>query len=155
MADRPYVKDEVAPLLVGACPSFEKSEEWADFWSDYGDEPDLLSYLLVSAFVRHLINLKVAGNTSEFESVFTLVEDLHVHGDAYVRELATVGILEDLQNTNLHRDGTSPEDFVAYLRPISRWWWEELYLFWAGKGLLGTSGRPRPPGMPDPQSNVE
>ena len=73
-----------------------------------------------------MIDLKVAGNTAEF-----LVEAMHVRGDSYVQELATVGILEDLQNGNLHHDGTSPNDFVQYLRPISKWWWDELYLFWA------------------------
>lgn len=151
MSERQYVRTEVPKLLIQACPSFETSEGWTEFWADYGDEPELLNYLLVAAFARHLIDLKVAGSTKEFEAIFELIEEMHVRGDPYVRELATVGILEDLQNTNLHHDGTSPEDFVSYLRPISKWWWEELYLFWAGKGLLGTSGRPRPAGMPDPQ----
>lgn len=154
MAERQYVRAEVPELLVQACPSFNGTEEWSEFWSDYGKEPELPYYLLVSAFVRHLIALKVVGKTDEFDAVFELVEDMHIRGDSYVRELATVGILEDLQNTNLHHDGTSPGDFVSYLRPISKWWWEELYLFWAGKGLLGTSGRPRPPGMPDPMGKA-
>ena len=151
MTDRTYVRTDVPRLLVGAWPSFEKSAEWTEFWKDFGDEPEVLDHLLVSGFVRHLINLKLTSNTAEFDAIFDLVEDMHILGDSHVQDLATVGILEDLQNTNLHHGGTSLEDFVQYLGPVSKWWWDELYRFWDGKGLLGTSGRPRPPGMPDPQ----
>jgi hypothetical protein len=154
VVERQYVRAEVPQLLAQACPSFKDTEGWTEFWNDFGDEPEIPDYILVSAFIRHLVDLNVADKTEAFDAVFDLVEGLHLHGDSYVRELATVGILEDLQNTNLHHHGSSPEDFVPYLRPVSKWWWEELYLFWDGKGLLGTSGRPRPPGMPDPQAEV-
>ena len=51
---------------------------------------------------------------------------MHVVGDDYVRELATIGFLEDLQIANLHHDGTQPDDFVPNLKPVSLWWWEEV-----------------------------
>jgi hypothetical protein len=150
MIDRSYLRNDVPQLLIGASPSFERSDDWTEFWKDYGDEQEVLHYLLVAAFVRHLINLKLTNNTAEFNAIFELVEEMHILGDSYVRNLATVGILEGLQNMNLHHDGTSPDDFVRFLGPVSKWWWDELYWFWDGKGLLGMSGRPRPPGMPEP-----
>jgi hypothetical protein len=104
-----------------------------------------LPYLLAGAFIRHLASLNVQGRREEFGAVFDLFERLHTEGDSYVSELATVGFLEDLGNGNMHRNGSKPEDFEKYLRPESRWWWEELELFWSGKiPYLGGSGRPRP-----------
>jgi hypothetical protein len=50
-------------------------------------------------------------------------------GDPYVSEAATIGSLEDLQNTDLH-DGTDPEQFRPYLLPESARCWDELYGFW-------------------------
>jgi hypothetical protein len=120
MTDIAYVREGVPRLLIAASPSFEKSAEWTEFWNDFGADVDVLDYLLVSGFVRHLINLKLADETGEIDAIFELVEQMHIRGDSYVRELATVGILEDLQNTNLHHDGTSPADFVKYLRPVSK-----------------------------------
>jgi hypothetical protein len=80
-----------------------------------------------------------------------LTERLIADGEIYVHNLAVVGILEDLQNSTVHSNGVSPSDFETCLRPWSRWWWEEVHLFWAGKiPRIGLSGRPRPSGMPDP-----
>ena len=132
--------------LFGACPSFRSSSWWSEYEVDYGSEPDPMDYLLASAFVRHVVDLHVAGREDEFPAIFRFFERLQLEGDDHVRELATIGFLEDLQNTNLHHGGSSPDDFVPFLEPDSRWWWEELTLFWAGRldGPVGSSKRPRP-----------
>jgi hypothetical protein len=139
---------DVEPLLLKACPSVQANPdrlEWHKDWDD-ADEPPL--YLLTADFVRHLTALNAAGDRRDFPAVFQVVEDLHRNGDPYVRELATVGILEDLQNTNLHPEGSKPDDFIGYLLPVSKWWWEEVELFWEGKVVpIGSSGRPRPDDM--------
>jgi hypothetical protein len=44
--------------------------------------------------------------------------------------LAVVGFLEDLQNGNVHPDGSSPSDFRAYLGPKALRSWESLNGFW-------------------------
>lgn len=140
-------REGVEALLLQACPSFVDNPdrlEWHKDWdSDPEQEPPL--YLLVADFIRHLTRLNAEGKRNEFDMVFALIDDLHRHGDDYVKALATVGFLEDLQNTNLHPEGSRPEDFIPYLRPVSRWWWEEVELFWEGKVVpIGSSGRPRP-----------
>ena len=130
-------------LLVEACPSFGTSDRQCEFDKDVGDKET--EYLLAATFIRHLVALHVQDRHKEFEAVFDLIERLCLQGDPYVRELATVGLLEDLGNTNLHYRGSTPQDFEKYLRPQSRWWWDELELLWAGKiRYLGGSGRPRP-----------
>jgi hypothetical protein len=99
---------QVMQLLIDACPSFAGSpghREWTEEWAD---EEDPLLYLLASAFVCHLASLNAAARREEFQAVFALVEELHLRGDEYVCELTTVGFIEDLQNTNLHCDGSRP-----------------------------------------------
>jgi len=68
-----------------------------------------------------------------------------LEGDDYVRELAIHGFLEGFQTSD------RPDDFVPYLLPVSKWWWEELELFWDSKvERLGSSGRPKPAEMSHP-----
>jgi hypothetical protein len=63
------------------------------------------------------------------------VEQWHVSGDTYVKEAATVGLLEDLQNTNLH-EGTDPDAFRKFLGPESERWWSKVVRFWSEGRLL-------------------
>ena len=140
-------RGEVESLMLSACPSFTDNadrHEWHKDWdSDPDHEPPL--FLLVADFIRHIARLNAEGNRDEFDAVFAVIDDLLRYGDDYVKDLATVGFLEDLQHTNLHPEGSRPEDFIPYLRPLSRWWWEEVQLFWEGNAIpIGSSGRPRP-----------
>jgi hypothetical protein len=141
-------RPDVEPLLVRACPSFKASSARQEFHQDYDAEPEPPLYLLASVFVRHLAELNAAGDREEFSAVFDVIEDFHLRGDQYVCELATVGFLEDLQNTNLHPANSHSADFVPFLGPVSSWWWEEVELFWEGKVIpIGSSGRRHPPNM--------
>jgi hypothetical protein len=141
-------RNEVEALLLNACPSFAENPDRLEWHSDWDEEADKPLYLLVADFVRHLTALNAIGKRSEFPAVFKVIEDLQTQGDHYVRELATVGLLEDVQNTNQHPEGSKPEDFLPYLLPVSKWWWEEVELFWQGKVMpIGSSGRPHPDGM--------
>ena len=42
-----------------------------------------------------------------------------------------MGLLEDLQNTNLHTE-TEFEQFRPWLLPESAKWWDKLHGFWEG-----------------------
>ena len=139
-------REDVEALLLRACPSFEGSPDRLEYHKDFDEEAEAQVYLLAGVFVRHLTALNGAGRREEFPAVFDVIEELHIRGDKYVRDLASIGFLEDLQNTNLHPANSRPEDFIPYLRPASRWWWEEVELFWDGKvNPIGSSGRPYPP----------
>lgn len=141
-------RQDVERLLVRACPSFEESSERRKFHDDYDGEPEPPLYLLASEFVRHIAKLNATGHREEFPAVFAVIEAFHLRGDQYVCELATIGFLEDLHNTNLHSANSAPADFVPFLGPVSRWWWEEVELFWEGKVIpVGSSGRSHPPNM--------
>ena len=141
-------RNQVEALMLNACPSFVENQDRLAWHSDWDEEADPPLYLLGADFVRHLTALNAMGNRNDFPAVFQVIEDLHTQGDHYVRELATVGLLEDLQNTSQHPEGSKPEDFIPYLLPVSKWWWEEVELFWQGKVTpIGSSGRPHPDAM--------
>ena len=142
MRHKVHVTDEILltrenmfePLL-DADPAFAPLwqtfvEEWAD---DKDHEPPL--YLALADVARHLIGQLKTGEIEKFDAVFGVVERWHVKGNSYVRQAATVGLLESLQNTNLH-EGTKPEDFEGWLLPESKRWWDKLNRFWSDGELL-------------------
>ena len=120
-------KEQMLPMLVEACPSF--SDKWLKHKQEYENEEAFLPYVALGEFSRHLIELHQQNLTGEFEKVFPVVEKLHIEGDDFVREAATIGFLESLQN-NAAGDA---EKFVQYLMPVSLKWWNELNKFWDGE----------------------
>ena len=99
---------------------------------DYlGDTGEILDYLALADLSRHLIDLMLAGKLEEFPAVFAVVEELHVQGDAYVRNAATIGLQESLQNLAEQRN-VSKDDITQWLQPESRKWWDRLEAFWSG-----------------------
>jgi hypothetical protein len=127
-------KDEMMSPILEGCPSFRA--EWDTFVDEWKDEKDGLPiYLSLSSLARHLISMLEVGQTEAFPEIFEIVERWHIEGDEYVREAATVGLLEDLQNTNLHKK-TSPEQFRCYLGTESLKWWDKLYGFWERGEML-------------------
>jgi hypothetical protein len=119
-AVRPIRKTGLLPLLHAACPSFST------------DETTALPYLLLGEFAHHLLALYKQSPKGDFPAVIELIERLHLEGDAYVREAATIGLLEDIQNLWMsHR--IDPEEFGRLLLPVSRKGWDSLNAFWEGK----------------------
>lgn len=135
---------DVMPLLLEACPSF--AEPWKDYVSDAAYEEGLL-YVDLGQFAGHVVGLMKQGLTSEFPSVFAIVERLHAEGDAYVKEAATIGLLEGIQNHAGHENVDS-ETFRQYLGPESARWWNEVNQFWDGKSPYVGSGLRKPEGKP-------
>ena len=115
--------DEVMPLLLASCPSF--SHAWARIEGDIEPDGTRLGYVDAGWFSEHLVELLRAGNRDEIATAFAVIERLHVDGDAYVRNLATVGYLEGIQNGSLNAD-IDPARFEQYLGPESLRWWKGL-----------------------------
>jgi len=57
---------------------------------------------------------------------------MHLEGDDYVREAATIGALEGIQNI-AGNSGVDPERFLPFLRKTSKKQWKKLNQFWGGK----------------------
>jgi len=129
-------RDDVMPLLLAACPSFQ--ETWREIEAkhsledDEGEENRRLHYSDAGRFAHHLVELHRKGATAEIAAAMQVIERLHLEGEHYVQELATIGYLEDIQNVARNSDDVDPAVFVPYLGPESRRWWNGLNEFWHG-----------------------
>ena len=125
-------KDGVMPLLLQACPSFQSGRQ--RYAKTEGQD---LLYVSLGNFADHLLELHQKNHTDEFPAVADAIERLHVEGDHYVIEAATIGLLEGIQNVWANKR-VDPELFYPLLRPQSAKWWQSLNDFWQGKiGFVG------------------
>jgi hypothetical protein len=111
-------------VILEACPSFR------DEWIASDDKESL--HVVMGDLARHLLALFLTNSESELFRVGAAIERLHLHGDDQVKELATIGLLESIQNNWSHTD-VDPEAFVRYLPPESAKWWRSLERFWRGE----------------------
>jgi hypothetical protein len=120
-------KEDVVPLLWEACPSFKPilEAERETYW----DDSDWLLYPVVGLLAAHIIELFQRGVMEEVVAYFSLAERLCVEGNEYVQELATVGLLEDIQNHALN-NSIALDSFLSFLGPQSGRRWKELIEFW-------------------------
>jgi hypothetical protein len=124
-------------LMLDACPSFRS--EWDRFLLEWSADDEKPLYLALDSLARHLIALLAAGQFDELASAFAVVERWHLEGDEYVREAATVGLLEDLQNPGLH-ESTTPAEFERFLAPESLKWWAKIERLWTQGELITNDG---------------
>jgi hypothetical protein len=104
-------------------------------WKDYPD--GLPQYLALSELAQHVIGMLERDETDGVRTIFDVVESWLLDGDPYVKEAATVGFLEDIQNIRLHNGYTSPDDFMELLLPETEYWWSKVQDFWVqGKPIV-------------------
>ncbi|WHY84645.1 hypothetical protein QNH39_18580 [Neobacillus novalis] len=128
--EKGITKEQVMGLLLSACPSY--SERWEKYLEEnYEDGDEQLLYIDVADFANHIIEIYKLNETEEFEAVFEVIELLHIQGDEFVKELATIGLLEDIHLSLT--DKQEHDFFVKYLKPESLQWWNYLFDFWSGK----------------------
>ena len=120
-------RDEIVPILLEACPSFER--DWLEHVEDYGSD---LIYPALGSFAHHLLRLHVVGQVDCFSAVGGAIERLLVEGSPFTKEAATIGILEGIQNVWSHSE-TDPASFLPYLQDVALKQWHSLNGFWAGK----------------------
>jgi hypothetical protein len=121
-------RDQMIQQVLDVCPSFNKT--WNEFLSEWeGKSGELPIFLALAELARHLIHLLESNDTETLKKVFNVVEQWNLNGDDYVQNAATVGLLEDLQNTNLH-EKTTPEQFKQFLGIDSKMWWRKVERFW-------------------------
>lgn len=104
--------------LDAACPGYVP-----------GSGATSLPYIWVGGFVEHVIAAHRAGRIDEVQAVFAVIERAIGRGGEDAN-LAVVGFLEDLQNGNLHPDGSQPAQFEPYLGAEARAMWDQLNGFW-------------------------
>lgn len=108
--------------------------EGGEHSSAAGDEI-VSDYLAFGALASYIVKLLENNRKEKIQTAFEVVENRLLHGDTYVREATIVGVLEDLQNANLHRH-TKASDFAVFLGPEASYWWVKLERFWSHGELL-------------------
>lgn len=120
--------------LLEALPSFLPMREafvakWTDNPSNHFDAPgDLPEYLLLGDLARWLIDLLKAGKVEEVRLALAVVERWLLEGDHYVKEAATIGFIETLQNNV--EDEETRQRFFDLLGPEGQHWWKKVDRFW-------------------------
>lgn len=125
---------EAMSILVQACPSF--AHTWQTHVREHGND---LQYAAAGEFASHLLSLYEAQDTSCFPAVAEAVERLRLEGSTWVKEFATVGILEAVQNVWWNKNA-DPESFGHYLGTESRRQWQNLTDAWEDAAPLGGVG---------------
>lgn len=94
------------------------------------DEDDLeLPYIVAGLFTEFVLEAFNRNDKSTYLGGLKFIEALHLSDSHKVRELATVGYLESIQNT-------WPSELLKINIPYndlgieSKKWWDELNLFW-------------------------
>ena len=113
------------------CRPFGRWERHRESWQgrDAGDFND------VGEFAHQIIDSYRRGNEDELRASFALLERLIVEGSPHVRELAIVGVLEDVQNIASHYS-FGFKVFEPWLGKESSQAWGSLLAAWKGKSHL-------------------
>lgn len=96
------------------------------------DADDLdLPYIVAGRFTKYILEAYLNNDKKTYLSGLNFIETLHLSSVHKVRELATIGYLESIQNT-------WPKDLLLSNIPFadfgdeSKKWWVKLIRFWEG-----------------------
>lgn len=117
-------QNEVSDAKLDACPGFAAIN--AEISAD-GDSA--LLYVFLGRLSDYFVTIYQSGPDSELRAAVNLIERMHTHGDDYVREAVTIGLLEGVQNVAVSR-GIDLATLRAHLGPESQRWWDSLNRFW-------------------------
>lgn len=122
------LREDMFKLILEVSDGFKPV--WNEFVSEWKDDAELPQYLALAKLARYISRLVAESRTQELSDIFEVIERWHLEGDDYVREAATVGILEDLQNTNIVGTGV-PDKVQKLLLPKSKQQWTKICDFWS------------------------
>lgn len=117
-------EDRVLEVLFRHIPEFKTLAE-----SELDEEDCKLGYIVAGSFARFLLDSYKENKTQILKSAAEFIEELYIKGNDKVKELATIGYLEGIQNVWGNND-TEPAIYYEYLLPESRKWWNQLNKFW-------------------------
>jgi hypothetical protein len=125
-------KDEMIPILLGACPGFQP--RWEEHVAGWNGEPAGL-YNDIGEFVAYLLDAYEQGQIDCVRAAFDTLERFLTEGDAETKERAVIGFIEDVQNASSWRP-FGAKAFLPFLGPHSQAGWAEVDRMWRGKSSL-------------------
>jgi hypothetical protein len=125
-------KSEIMPLLLKACPGFQPVwQAHLDWWR--GDDSGAFND--AAEFARYIVESFERGEISEFPAAFATIEQILNEGNHEAREVAAIGLIEDLQTIGSNHS-CGAEVLVKWLGPSSRAAWAQIEKMWEGKQSL-------------------
>jgi hypothetical protein len=97
------------------------------FKTEYLNTP----YVAISAFITYIFIQLVNKNSVEIEKIFSHIESLYESNSINVRQFATIGILEGIQNNELF--SSYKEEIKYLLMPETKKCFDQLNRFWNGE----------------------
>ncbi|MEL7562224.1 hypothetical protein [Dehalogenimonas sp. 4OHTPN] len=128
----PETEDGIIPALLQIAPKF--SEQWKEHLDWWGDETDRGIYNDIAAFAHFVVDT-AENDKSWMPELFQLIEMMITNGNEHVKELAIIGILEDIQTISSWRPHKG-EIFLQWLGPESKVNWDKLNKLWSKYGNL-------------------
>jgi hypothetical protein len=122
-------KEQMVPMLLAACPSLR--EAWEASAAEWGGGPSPGVYIEFGDFVALFLEAYARGDSGCAQAVFDTVETFLSEGDSEIREYATIGFIEAVQN-QASRKTFGAEAFLPFLKPRAQAAWKELDEFWQG-----------------------
>lgn len=126
-------QEEMFDVLLDVDPTFQPI--WDAFEDKWRDQPELPLYLALGDLARHVVGKLEGDKTSDLRQIFAVIEQWLADGDELVRDAVTIGLLEDVQNPNLHKT-TTPNQLKQWLGPLGATQWAEAERFWSGKAAI-------------------
>jgi hypothetical protein len=126
-------KNQVIQMLLKTIPGFETA--WQEHLKYWGAE-ERGEYNDIAEIARYIVESYANDNVSEFPTFFETVEAIVNEGDNSAKELAIIGVLEDIQTISSH-ESFGPKVFLEWLGESSTDAWNEIGKLWeAGGGSL-------------------
>ncbi len=133
---------DVVPAFLAVCPSIGPA--WQQYLASWSGEPERGHYNDAGVIAHHLVDSFERGDRSEFPAAFALLERCVGERDEQTKDLAIIGIIEDIQNIASHRS-FGPWVFYEWLGPQSRSAWDQLCESWRQVAEAKAAGVLEPP----------
>jgi hypothetical protein len=96
---------------------------------------NLVPFNEAAEFARYLVESYERGDTSDFPAAFATLETILNEGDQEARNIAGIGVIEDLQTIGSNHS-CGAEVFLTWLGPLSQVAWAQVEKMWEGKESL-------------------
>jgi hypothetical protein len=116
--------ETILSKLLQYCPQFQATID-----RDLDDEDRESAYAISGSFADFLLGAYKHNDAKVLQNAGAFIEELYKSDNDNVKQLATVGYLETIQNY-WGNNGTDAEQFTQFLQPIALEHWRELNDDW-------------------------
>ncbi|MDO8635002.1 MAG: hypothetical protein Q7R34_01980 [Dehalococcoidia bacterium] len=118
------------PAILTVAPGFKS--RWEKHLKSWAGEPAGI-YNDIAEFAHYVVDSYDTNQTAWYHGFFDLIERMIAVGNEHMKELATIGFLEDIQTISSWKPHKG-QIFVQYLGPKSKEAWVSIDELWRKHG---------------------